>query len=178
HNGEGYDNHIMMKALFETNNKLSPETITNINNKLQNYSQKAKDIITKIMNTNLSISCIAKTSEKLMSMSNGLIDIHDSYKLTISSLHTLIYNLVWIEPVECKQCSKTIKDTSKIYHDEKYFIGEFVCRHCQKYGHQLPIEIRKIDKRTVYEKFKCMCSIVTEDNKINDDKLCLLLRKG
>ncbi len=60
-----------------------------------------------------------------MSISNGLIDIHDSYKLTISSLHTLIYNLVWIEPVECKQCSKTIKDTSKIYNDEKYFEFHF-----------------------------------------------------
>ncbi len=47
------------------------------------------------MNYRLQISCIAKTNEKFMTLSNSLIDIHDSYKISPSPLDTLIYNLAW-----------------------------------------------------------------------------------
>jgi len=180
HNSEGYDNHFMFNAMFEMGDRISQITIDNINKKLENYSERCKERMKKILSNKLVISAIPKTSEKVLTLSNGLIEIHDSYKLTISGLDTLIYNQVWGDPITCtrKGCCKVITDTKKIYYDNYEFVGEFICRDCQEYGHKLPTQIRRVDQRVIHDKFKCMASIVTENGKINNDKLALLLRKG
>jgi hypothetical protein len=169
HNSEGYDNHFLINGMFEMGEQISQVTKDNINRKLVNYSDKCKERMQKILSNKLSITAIPKTSEKLLTMSNGLIEINDSYKLTIAALDTLIYNQVWGDPITCtrKGCCKVITEPKRIYYEDNEFVGEFVCRDCQEFGHKLPSQIRRVDERTIHDKFKCMSTIVMENGKIN-----------
>ncbi|MFO0001809.1 MAG: hypothetical protein ACK559_11835, partial [bacterium] len=162
HNAEGFDNHLLINAIFDTNNKLSPELNDYINNRPENTAYD-KEFIKKELAKSRQLNCIARTGEKLMTMSTNEIDVRDSYKLTLSSLHNLIYNRVIKDPLVCCKCSGVLDTAKKVTNDNKYFRLEFKCRECEEYGHKLPPVIKKIDKRIICRDLPVMTTIATEE---------------
>ncbi len=121
-NAEGYDGHLMINAMFQNGDSLPKESIERIESKFDNYSPECIEMISNFMKNRFSVTGIPKTSEKLLSISNGLIEVRDSYKLTLTSLDKLIFNQVWGKPsyrynknaterkcrtesITCKQCN-------------------------------------------------------------------------
>jgi hypothetical protein len=93
HNLEGYDGHLMIKSMLEVGDKLSEETINKIESKLHRYSDVCVEIISKIIHSKHSITAIPKSSEKLITSSNGFFESRDSYKLTLASLDIIKYGV-------------------------------------------------------------------------------------
>ena len=93
HNAESFDNHLTINGIFETNNKVS-ETVKREILSRTDLSKEARLFLEKDFAKDKPISVIARTSEKTLMLSNGRVNINDSYKTTMCSLHTLIYNLV------------------------------------------------------------------------------------
>jgi len=172
HNGEGYDFHFIIKSLLKSEGKLHPDIIAEMHKILKN-----EDLVNHITTKN-DINCIARSGEKFLTVKTGLLDFKDSCKLLLRKLDELIYNLVWIETVCCKQCKSTISYPKNITHDKTHFIGEFVCRSCKQYGHIIPNQIVRINKKYIYKNLKAMSHIAIVDGVVNDDRLALLLRKG
>jgi len=174
HNGEGYDFHFIIRNLLENGMKLHPDVLSYLDEIIEN-----KDLV-KHLSTKSNINAIPRSGEKILNFNTGLLNFKDSCKLVIGALDDLIYNLTWIEPVICKrkECSSTIKNPKCIVHDKTHFIGEFICRSCKEYGHELPAQYSIVNKQYVYKNMRALTKLATIDKVVNDDRLALLLRKG
>ncbi len=111
HNGEGYDFHFIIKSLLKTEGKLHPDIVAYMREILKN-----EDLVNHLSTKN-DFNCIARSGEKFLTVNTGLLNFKDSNKMVIRNLDELIYNLVWIETVSCKQCKSTISHAKSIKDD-------------------------------------------------------------
>ncbi len=133
HNAESFDNHLTINGIFETNNKVS-ETVKREILSRTDLSIYARDFLEKDFAKDKPISVIARTSEKTLMLSNGRVNVNDSYKTTMCSLHALIYNLVVKTPISCSNCNNVIDEAKRVTHDHKHFKFEYECRTCEMAG--------------------------------------------
>ena len=149
HNAEGYDHHLILNEMLK--------------------NEQLKE----------NINVIARTGERYMSMSTQYFSLMDSYKHLVSSLHTKVYNLLWVDPITCEHCKKVIDDPLDIKYENDQFIGTFECQDCKNKPNIItPIIEKRIPARHVYSAFPTTTYSVTENGIINNEKLALVCMKG
>jgi len=99
---------MIIRNLLENEIKLHPDVLKYLEEIITNKE------LALHLSTKSNINAIPRSAEKILNFNTGLLNFKDSCKLLLSPLDELIYNLTWIESVNCSKCNSTINCAKSI----------------------------------------------------------------